>query len=80
MTNDTVFEVIKEILILEFKVTPESIAPEKRLDEDLGLDSLDMVDLLIYLKDRVGEKVSPALFKNACTLRDVVELVRPLWK
>ena len=80
MVNDVIFEVIKEILISEFKAAPESVALEKRLDEDLDLDSLDMVDLLIYLKNHIGEKADPALFKNACTLQDVVNLVQPLWK
>ena len=68
------------MLISEFKIAPESIEPHKRLDEDLELDSLDMVDIIIGLKDHTDEKVDPALFKNARTVQDVVDLVHPLWK
>ena len=80
MDKDTIFAVVKELLISEFKVDAESIEPEKRLDEDLDLDSLDMVDLLIALTDHIGDKVDPSLFKDAHTVQDIVDLLRPIWK
>lgn len=80
MGSDAVFDVVKEILINEFKIAPESIGIDKCIDEDLELDSLDMVDLLICLKNHIGDKVNPALFKDARTVRDVVNLLLPLWK
>lgn len=80
MNNDAVFEVIKKLLICEFKVDAELISPEKLLDDDLNLDSLDMVDLIISLKSYIGDKVDPALFKSARTVQDIVDLVHPLWK
>ena len=80
LNKDAVFATLKEILVSEFELEPDSISPEKRLDEDLKLDSLDAIDLLMGLNDHIGEKVDPALFKNARTLQDVVELVYPLWK
>ena len=80
MSKEIIFKKVKELLISEFKVDAESIEPEKRLDEDLELDSLDMVDLIIILKDYIGEKVDPALFKDVRTVQDVVDLLEPLWK
>ena len=80
MDKDTIFEVVKGLLISEFKVDAETIELEKHLDEDLDLDSLDMVDLIIYLNDYIGEKVDPSLFKEVHTLQDVVNLLEPLWK
>jgi acyl carrier protein len=75
-----IFEKVKELLISEFKVADESIGLEKRLDEDLDLDSLDAVDLVVSLKDYIGEKVDPSLFKEARTVQDVVDLLHPLWR
>ena len=80
LDKSVIFEVIKELLISEFKVDVKLISPEKLLDDDLDLDSLDMVDLIISLNDYIGEKVNPGLFKNAHTVADVVDLVQPLWK
>jgi len=78
--KDTIFKIVKERLISEFKIDAESIEPEKRLDEDLDLDSLDMVDLIISLKEHIGEKVDPSLFRNVRTVQDAVDLLQPLWK
>jgi acyl carrier protein len=78
--KDTIFEKVKELLISEFKIEPESIRLEKRLDEDLDMDSLDAVDLVVSLKEHIGEKIDPALFKGARTVQDVVDLLLPLWK
>jgi acyl carrier protein len=75
-----IFEKVRELLISEFKVASEAIAPEKRLDEDLDLDSLDMVDLIVALKDHIGEKVDISQFKNVRTVQDTVDLLQPLWK
>ena len=80
MGKDIIFEKVKELLISEFKVEPESIGLEKCLDEDLELDSLDMVDLVISLKEYIGEKIDPSLFKEARTVQNVVDLLQPLWK
>ena len=64
----------------EFELDADSVSPEKLLSDDLELDSLDMVDLIVRLDDYIGDKTDPALFKNAKTVQDVVELVYPLWK
>ena len=80
MDKDAIFSKVKELLASEFKVDAESIRPEKRLEEDLELDSLDAVDLVLSLKDYIGEKVDPALFKKARTVQDMVDLLQPLWK
>ena len=49
MRKDVVFATIKDLLISEFKLEPDSINLEKQIDEDLQLDSLDIVDLVYPL-------------------------------
>jgi acyl carrier protein len=66
---------VKELLISEFKLDPGLICPEKRINEDLELDSLDMVDMIIALSDKTGKKIDPSLFKDACTVQDLVDSV-----
>ena len=80
MDNNVIFETLKELFVSDFAVDAGIIGPEKHLENDLGLDSLDMVDALLSLKDHVGEKVNPGLFKNARTVQDIVNLLQPLWK
>lgn len=80
MDKTVVYEKIKELLISEFKLEAGSISPEKLLDEDLQLDSLDMVDLILGLSDYIGEKIDPSLFKDAHLVQDLVDSAAPLWK
>ena len=83
MDNNTVsgiYETLKEILVTEFKIDAASISPEKRLEDDLDLDSLDEVDILLALSNHIGEKIDPTLFKDAVTMQDIVDLLIPLWK
>jgi acyl carrier protein len=48
---------IRGVLIDQFEVPAESVTPGARLREDLGLDSLDLVDLLIEFERRVGQRI-----------------------
>jgi acyl carrier protein len=80
LNTDTIFEKLKELLTSEFKVDAESITLDKRFDDDFELESLDMVDLIIALKDNIGEKVDPSLFRDVHTVQEAVDLLQPLWK
>jgi acyl carrier protein len=80
MNKDAIYEKLKELMISEFKVPADSISPEKRLHDDLQLDSLDMVDLILALSDHLGERIDPTLFKEAGTVQDLVNSVSPIWK
>ena len=80
MDKDAVFEKLKEILTTDFKLEPDSIKLGSSLEEDLELDSLDVVDILISLEDYIEKKIDPTLFKNAKTVQDMVDLLLPLWK
>ena len=80
MGKAAVYEKIKEIMISNFGIDAVSISPEKSLDDDLKLDSLDMVDLILGLSDYIGRKIDPTLFKDAGTVQDLIDSVFPFWK
>jgi acyl carrier protein len=80
LDKTAIYEKLKELMICELGLDADSISPEKRLNDDLKLDSLDMVDLILILNDYIGEKIDPTLFKDSCTVQDLVNLVSPLWK
>jgi acyl carrier protein len=80
MSKDDIFLKVKETLTTEFEVGADAISPEKLLYDDLELDSLDAVDLLVSLKNNLEGKIDPALFKDARTVQDLIEILHPLWK
>jgi acyl carrier protein len=80
LDKDAIFLKIKELLVSEFELEADTISPEKQLHDDLQLDSIDMVDLIIHLEGMLTKKIDPNLFRNACTVQDLVDLVCPFWK
>lgn len=47
----TVFERLRHLLVTRLEVSEDEILPVTRLSDDLGIDSLDMVDLVMAIED-----------------------------
>jgi acyl carrier protein len=54
MTNPDVYEMVKKIFVEYFELDESKVRPEATLFDDLGLDSLDMVDLAVEMQSRFG--------------------------
>ena len=80
MHRDEIYATVKGLLISEFQIQDDLISPEKLLYDELDLDSLDAVDLLVCLKDHISGNLDPALFKNARTVQDIIDILLPLWQ
>jgi acyl carrier protein len=81
LDKNGVFIRLKEILVTQFAIAPGSISLETKLNDDLDLDSLDMVDFIIILNDRlINGKIEPTLLRDACTVQDIVDRVQPYLK
>jgi acyl carrier protein len=79
MMNDAeILSKMREIFSRNFGIAPERVLPESRLFEELGLDSLDAVDLVIELQELTGKRIKPEVFKTVRTVDDVVKVVRDI--
>nr|WP_051910505.1 acyl carrier protein [Carnobacterium pleistocenium] len=56
-TNET-FEKIKKIIVERFGIDEEKVTKELTFKEDLGADSLDVVELVMELEDVFGTEIS----------------------
>jgi acyl carrier protein len=70
-------EALQSILVREFKLTPDRLASQATL-ADLGIDSLDLVDLIFKIEDRFGLKVTDDVPRSLATLGDVAAYVDEL--
>ena len=69
---------VNEVMHSGFEIPFEKLSPEAHLFTDLGLDSLDAVDMLVHLEDRLGVKVDGENLMHVRTLQDVYSLVQEL--
>ena len=48
---------VKEFLIEDLEIDEEKIKPDARLKEDIGIDSLDFVDIVVIVEKKFGFKI-----------------------
>lgn len=75
MTQDAVSEKIRRVFVTEFGLKEEALKPDARLYADLGLDSIDAIDLVVRLEMETGLKLNVLELKSIRTLQDVVDVV-----
>ena len=63
---------INDIMVDLFEIDKNDISAEKSLYEDLGLDSIDAIDLISELQNIAGRRLDPESFKAVRTVDDVV--------
>ena len=57
MDRKEIEEKVKNFLIEDIEVDEDKIFPEAKLKDDLGIDSLDFVDIVVLVNDRFGFKI-----------------------
>jgi acyl carrier protein len=58
MSDKELRQKVVEVLAEEFELDPEEMVPEATLYDDLGLDSLDAVDMVVVLEKAFKMKLS----------------------
>ncbi len=78
MSPIEISEKVNSTLAAEFELELASISPDKRLIEDLGLDSLDSVDLIAALERSFKVKCPEAEARQMRTVGDIHSFIERL--
>ncbi len=70
-----VLEKVKAILAEQFDVEEDNITADTDLQEDLGADSLDVVDLLMSIEDEFEVEVPDEEIENIKTVGSLVSYI-----
>lgn len=69
---------VNDLMHRGFEIPMEQLTPSATIFGDLGLDSLDAIDMLVYLEENIGIKVDAEKLTAVRTLQDIYTLVEGL--
>ncbi|RLC14101.1 MAG: acyl carrier protein [Deltaproteobacteria bacterium] len=77
---DRIIKIVNQVLEEEFEIDAELLKPESLLNEDIGLDSLDAVDLIVMVDKQLGVRIEEEQARSIRTLEDVYNIIDGLLK
>lgn len=70
-----VFEKVREIVVDQLDVDADKVTMSASISEDLGADSLDIVDLVMSLEEEFDMEIPDEVVENIKTIGDVVKYI-----
>ncbi|WP_187929094.1 acyl carrier protein [Helicobacter pylori] len=75
-TNDTnLFETIQAVIAEQLNIDASQVTPEAKLVKDLGVDSLDIVELIMALEERFNIEISDEQAEKIVNVGDVMRYI-----
>lgn len=69
MTRTEIEEKVRDFLIEDLEIDEDKIYDDAKLKEDMGIDSLDFVDIVVIVEKNFGFKIKPEEMKGVATYK-----------
>ena len=76
MTQEEIFEKVKGIIVEQLGVTDSNVTMESSFIDDLGADSLDIVELIMALEEEFDTEIPDSDAEKVVTVGDVVDYIK----
>ena len=76
MNSEQIFEKVKEVIVEQLGVEEDAITMEASFIDDLGADSLDIVELIMALEEEFDMEIPDADAEKIVTVGDVTEYIK----
>ena len=76
MSSEEVFEKVKGVIVEQLGVAEGNITMEASFIDDLGADSLDIVELIMALEEEFDIEIPDSDAEKVVTVGDVVEYIK----
>jgi acyl carrier protein len=75
MERKEIEDKVRDFLIEDLEVDEEKIYTDARLKDDVGIDSLDFVDIVVIVEKIFGFKIKPEEMAGVVTLKDFYDYI-----
>ncbi len=75
MSEKNTDQKIKDIIVEQLSVNAEQVTPEAKFIEDLGADTLDIVELVMAFEEEFGVEVPDSDAEKLLSVGDVVKYI-----
>ena len=75
MSEQSTFEKVKAITVDQLSGAPEDVKMDSTFIDDLGADSLDIVELIMAFEEEFNTEIPDDVAEKIRTVRDAVELL-----
>ena len=75
MSKEEIIDKLKELVVYQLRVEEDEVTMEASMQDDLGADSLDLVDLVMSVEEEFGVKVADEDLENIKTVGDIVNYI-----
>lgn len=76
MSSEEIFDKVKEIIVEQLGVADTAVTLEASFIDDLGADSLDIVELIMALEEAFDIEIPDADAEKVVTVGDVVDYIK----
>ncbi|WP_299224511.1 acyl carrier protein [uncultured Campylobacter sp.] len=75
-----VFEDVRDVVVEQLSVSPDQVKLDSKIIEDLGADSLDVVELVMALEEKFGIEIPDSESEKLVSIKDIVDYIENLPK
>ncbi|MDR3204930.1 MAG: acyl carrier protein [Deltaproteobacteria bacterium] len=73
--NEDILKRVTDVVVEQLAIDPAEVVPEASFQDDLGADSLDVVELVMAMENAFDIKIDDEAAQNIKTVRDAVKFV-----
>jgi len=74
------FDDVKEVVVEQLNVNPDEVKEESKFVEDLGADSLDVVELVMALEEKFDIEIPDEDAEKIATVTDAISFIENIKK
>ena len=76
MSEKTIEQKVADAIVEMIGVKPGQVTPESKFDEDLGMDSLDRIELIIEAEEEFGFEIEESEWEKIQTVQQAIDLIK----